>query len=136
MPAIEIAMSTSFTRNIDPWHTILETTTMNPWLLSSTPIVVVKEGKATQLVYSALPYKPWGLTPKCIKCQGQVTAISTGKGTNLKNHEKLIFKCVQLNCREKAHITRPEFVQPVKDKFYFFYYPYPLTAEQRQALWV
>jgi hypothetical protein len=134
MPYIEMTLSTAFTRNVDPWLTILETTTTNPWLLSSTPIIVVKDGIASQVVYSALPFKPWGITPVCVKCKSLVKANVSGHGDKFQNHEKLVFKCTQMGCGEKTSRTRPGFVHTIDNRPFFFFYQFPLTAEQCQEL--
>lgn len=135
MPLVEIALANSFTRHIDPITSIIEITTCNPWLLSSTPIIMVKEGIASQLVYSAPPHKPWGITPVCRKCKGLVRATKSGHGPNFANHEKLKFRCCTKGCSEEMDKFRPAWVTTIKDRPHFFIYQYPLTSEQKTEVW-
>jgi hypothetical protein len=134
MPFLELSLAISFTRNIDPSITILKNITGNPWTLTSSPIVFVKNGAGTQLVYSALPYKPWGITPTCRVCKQFAKATTAGQGDKYKNHEKLKLTCSQWRCGLVEHVERPQWVFPVQDRPFFFYYDYPLTIKKLQAL--
>ena len=133
MPIMEVALSTAFTRCLDPWQTIVELATSSPWLLSTTPIIVFQNGKAKQLVYSAPPFKPWGITPTCTQCDGIVKAYVDGKGSVSENHGRFKFKCTSRTCKYARTLPRPEWLEPLDNRHYFSH-KYPLNTEELAAL--
>jgi hypothetical protein len=133
MPVMDGIFSTIFSQNADVRKTVIEAVTSNPTLLSSTPVILVHKGSAEQIVYSAPPYKPWGVTLTCPHCSGVVMGRQDANQSR-QNHERLKVTCTCKGCPWVKKIDRPEFLREVKGRPHYFYHHYPLSAAERAQM--
>lgn len=137
MAPIRQALVTIFAREQDPLQTIIDCVTVNQYVLSHSPVVVVHKERATgrtqatQVVYSAPRSHPWGIIPKCpdATCKGEIGSAFGKMNRSVASrgtHVECRYTCNSCNT-VSDWIQRPTWIQPVTHRPFYFTMPFPVS---------